>query len=142
MAGVCDAALVPEGTREREAGTVHAGRRLRHSSRASGGLPSSIFTRLELAAISNALPVRRAGGWRVVLFSTGYGIERQLYTGLVEDLASHGYVVVAIDHPHDANIVSFPDGHAVSIGNVGESKNAISSALTVRIADTRYVLSL
>ena len=89
---------------------------------ASAGLPSSIFTRLELAAISNAVPLHRAGGWPVVLFSTGYGIERQLYTGLVQDLASHGYVVVAIDHPHDANIVSFPDGHAVSIGNVGREK--------------------
>jgi predicted dienelactone hydrolase len=107
---------------------------------ASGGLPSSILTRLKLAAISNAVPLHRAGGWPVVLFSTGYGIERQLYTGLVEDLASHGYVVVAIDHPHDANIVSFPDGHTVSIGKVGESKNAIANALTVRIADTRYVL--
>jgi predicted dienelactone hydrolase len=36
--------------------------------------------------------------------------------------------------------VSFPDGHTVSIGKVGESNNAISNALTVRIADTRYVL--
>ena len=107
---------------------------------ADGGLPASIFTRVKLAAISDAAPGRRAGGWPVVLFSTGYGVERQLYTGLVQDLASHGYVVAAIDHPHDAGIVSFPDGHTVSIGKVGESKNAISNALTVRIADTRYVL--
>jgi predicted dienelactone hydrolase len=107
---------------------------------ADGGLPASILTRLKLAAISNAAPLGRAGGWPVVLFSTGYGVERQLYTGLVQDLASHGYVVAAIDHRHDANIVSFPDGHTVSIGKVGESKNAISNALTVRIADTRYVL--
>ena len=107
---------------------------------ADGGLPASIFTRVKLAAISDAAPRRRAGGWPVVLFSTGYGVERQLYTGLVQDLASHGYVVAAIDHPHDAGIVSFPDGHTVSIGKVGESPNAISDALTVRIADTRYVL--
>jgi EmrB/QacA subfamily drug resistance transporter len=107
---------------------------------AGAGLPASILTRVKLAAISNAAPLRRAGGWPVVLFSTGYGVERQLYTGLVQDLASHGYVVAAIDHPHDAEIVSFPDGHTVSIGKVGESKNAIGHALTVRIADTRYVL--
>ena len=107
---------------------------------ADGGLPASIFTHVKLAAISDAAPRRRAGGWPVVLFSTGYGVERQLYTGLVQDLASHGYVVAAIDHPHDAGIVSFPDGHTVSIGKVGESPNAISDALTVRIADTRYVL--
>ena len=108
---------------------------------ASAGLPPSIFTRLKLAAVSNAQPLHRAGGWPVVLFSTGYGVERQLYTGLVQDLASHGYVVAAIDHPHDANIVAFPDGHAVRIGKVGQSGNAIAKALTVRIADTRCVLN-
>src|SRR5262249_4914200 len=102
--------------------------------------PAATFPRVKLAAVSAAAPRRHAGGWPVVLFSTGYGVERQLYTGLVQDLASHGYVVAAIDHPHDANIVSFPDGHTVSIGKVGESKNAIAKALTVRIADTRYVL--
>jgi EmrB/QacA subfamily drug resistance transporter len=107
---------------------------------ADAGLPASILTRVKLTAIFDAAPRRRAGGWPVVLFSTGYGVERQLYTGLVQDLASHGYVVAAIDHPHDANIVSFPDGHTVSIGKVGEKPNAISDALTVRIADTRYVL--
>jgi predicted dienelactone hydrolase len=104
------------------------------------GLPPSIFTRVKLAAISNAPPLHRAGGWPVVLFSTGYGVERQLYTGLVQDLASHGYVVVALDHPHDASIVSFPDGHTVSIGKVGDDPNAIGKALAVRIADTRYAL--
>ena len=51
---------------------------------ASSGLPRvGLHARLELAAISNALPLPRAGGWPVVLFSTGYGLERQLYTGLV-----------------------------------------------------------
>jgi predicted dienelactone hydrolase len=108
---------------------------------ASAGLPSSIFTRLKLAAVSNAQPLHRAGGWPVVLFSTGYGVERQLYTGLVQDLASHGYVVAATDHPHDADIVVFPDGHAVRIGKVGQSGNAIAKALTVRTGDTRYVLN-
>jgi EmrB/QacA subfamily drug resistance transporter len=107
---------------------------------ADGGLPVSILTRIRLAAVSDAAPLRHAGGWPVVLFSTGYGVERQLYSGLVQDLASHGYVVAALDHPHDAGIVSFPDGHTVSFGKVGENNNAISNALTVRIADTRYAL--
>ncbi len=63
-------------------------------------------------------------------------MERELYAGLVEDLASHGYVVVAIDHPHDAGIVEFPDGHVV----VPRSQMDIETALTVRVADTRFVL--
>jgi predicted dienelactone hydrolase len=107
---------------------------------ADGGLPVSVLTRLRVAAISGAAPRHRTGGWPVVLFSTGYGVERQLYTGLVQDLASHGYVVAALDHPHDAGIVSFPDGHTVSAGSVGERPNAIAAALAVRIADTRYAL--
>src|SRR5262249_28242595 len=107
---------------------------------ASSGLPASAFSRLELASISNAAPLPRAGGWPVVLFSTGYGLERQLSPGSARALASHGYVVVAIDPPHDANIVAFPDGHTVSIGNVGQAPDAIAKAYTVRVADTRYVL--
>ena len=32
---------------------------------------------------------------------------------MLEDLASHGYIVFAVDHPHDAFCVVFPDGRAV-----------------------------
>ncbi len=76
----------------------------------------------------------------MVLFSPGFGTERQLYTGLTEDLASHGFVVVAIDHPHDANIVTFPDGHSVVRGHIAETQATINKALKVRVADTRFVL--
>ena len=109
-----------------------AQRFLRGDRQVSGGPPAvgadhgRALRRDQSPRAAAALPypdrrLPRAGGWPVVLFSTGYGLERQLYTGLVEDLASHGYVVVAIDHPHDANIVAFPDGHTVSIGNVGRA---------------------
>ena len=64
-------------------------------------------------------------------------MERELYAGLVGDLASHGNVVVAIDHPHDASIVEFPDGHVV----MPSSQMDITAALSVRVADTRFVLS-
>ena len=92
---------------------------------------------MKLDATDDATPLTRLGGWPVVLFSPGFGIGRELYTGLVEDLASHGYVVVAIDHPHDANIVQFPDGHVV----VPSSQMDIVAALSVRVADTRFVLT-
>jgi predicted alpha/beta-hydrolase family hydrolase len=56
---------------------------------------------------------------------------------LAEDLASHGYVVVAIDHPYDAGIVEFPDGHVV----IPNSQLDITKALKVRVADTRFILN-
>ena len=92
---------------------------------------------MKLNATADAAPLTRRGGWPVVLFSPGFGVERELYAGLVEDLASHGYVVVAIDHPHDASIVEFPDGHVV----VPSSQMDMTAALSVRVADTRFVLT-
>jgi dienelactone hydrolase len=101
------------------------------------GVAPALLRRVTLDATANAVPLRRRGGWPVVLFSPGFGVERALYTGLVADLASHGYVVVAIDHPHDAAIVQFPDGHVV----IPASQMDITKALEVRVADTRFVLT-
>jgi len=38
-------------------------------------------------------------GWPVVVLSHGLGVARAHYSALSEELASHGYVVLAIDHP-------------------------------------------
>ena len=103
----------------------------------SAGVQPALLESVKLHATADAAPLTRRGGWPVVLFSPGFGVERELYAGLVEDLASHGYVVVAIDHPHDAGIVEFPDGHVV----VPSSQMDIAAALSVRVADTRFVLT-
>ncbi|AXY76875.1 hypothetical protein D3H65_24050 [Paraflavitalea soli] len=46
----------------------------------------------------------------VIFFSHGMGMITQLYTAQIEELVSHGYVVVALSHPYDAWLVSFTDG--------------------------------
>jgi predicted dienelactone hydrolase len=107
---------------------------------ASSGLPLSL-SGLRIAAVQNAKPLDRIGGWPVVLFSPGFGTERQVYTALVQDLASHGYVVAAMDYPHEASIVAFPDGHTVLRGNLPDTQKAVVTALAVRVADTRFVLN-
>jgi predicted dienelactone hydrolase len=103
----------------------------------TNGVTPALLRGVKLNATANAAPLQRRGGWPVVLFSPGFGVERELYSGLVEDLASHGFVVVAIDHPHDAGIVEFPDGRVV----IPASQMDITRALTVRVADTRFVLT-
>jgi len=103
----------------------------------SAGVAPALLESVNLAATADTAPLTRRGGWPVVLFSPGFGVERELYAGLVEDLASHGYVVVAIDHPHDAGIVEFPDGRVVVPGKQMD----IEAALAVRVADTRFVLT-
>lgn len=56
-------------------------------------------------------PVKRsARPYPVVLFEPGFGLGRELGTTLVEDLASHGYVVVTISSTYEAAAVEFPGG--------------------------------
>ena len=87
---------------------------------------------------------QRRGGWPVVLYSHSLGGERFETTSLVEDLASHGYVVVTIDHVHDAGVVVLPDGR-VETAAVPQLPNEGGSPLTTkaiesRVADVRFVL--
>ena len=43
----------------------------------------------------------------------GYGAGRWTNTAWAEELASHGYVVAALDHPYDSTAVVFADGRTV-----------------------------
>src|SRR5918995_1652949 len=49
-------------------------------------------------------------GYPVLIYVEGLGTFRQMNTFLVEELVSHGYVVVAIDQPYTAANVVFSDG--------------------------------
>ncbi|MCB5169081.1 lipase [Streptomyces bambusae] len=77
----------------------------------------------------------RCGRHPVVLYSPGYAADRGFNTLVVEDLASHGYVVVTVDHPYDSGEVEFPDGRVV-LSRPGDPAEAVA----VRAADLRFVL--
>jgi DNA-binding Xre family transcriptional regulator len=63
---------------------------------------------------ANAIPFAPAAdgepNYPVLIFSHGRGGYRQHNTFQAEELASHGYIVAAIDHPYAASGVVFPDG--------------------------------
>jgi pimeloyl-ACP methyl ester carboxylesterase len=61
-------------------------------------------------AVLNARPATERGGFPVVLFTHGSGASSSSYTAQIENFVSHGYMVVAIDHPNLAGLVLFPDG--------------------------------
>jgi predicted dienelactone hydrolase len=46
----------------------------------------------------------------VLVFAPGLGMMPTHYTALAEELASHGYVVVAVAHPYSTWAVVYPDG--------------------------------
>src|SRR5438552_238886 len=67
----------------------------------SSDLAPGTFESVRTHAQLGAPALRDLGGWPVLLFSPGLGNSRSLYTTLSEDLASQGFAVAAIDHPHD-----------------------------------------
>jgi hypothetical protein len=78
----------------------------------------------------------------VVLFSPGYSWGRETGTILVEDLASHGYVVVTMSHTYEAWEVEFPGGW-VERGRHDPDNDLTRDpydAVMIRLADTRFVL--
>jgi hypothetical protein len=87
---------------------------------------------------------RREGARPVIIYSHGLGGERTEATALVEDLASHGYIVVTIDHIHDATVVELPDGHVETTAIPELTKDnelqVTTKAIEARVTDTRFVL--
>ncbi len=76
-------------------------------------LPVFLFNHLQLAR-TNAIPEAKiatgGGNYPVLLFSHGWGGLRTQNVTQVEELASHGYVVAAVDHTYGAVVTVFPDG--------------------------------
>ncbi len=91
-------------------------------------------------------PVAR-GAHPVVVVTPGFTGTFTDYTFLTEDLASRGYVVVAVDHTYEATAVEFPDGR-IEQGMFGSSltrytrsdPQALAFAVSVRLADLRFVV--
>ncbi len=81
---------------------------------------------------------RSVTGNPVLLYSPGDETDREFGTAQAEDLASHGYVVVTIDHTYEAPEVVFPSGRVEVQVN---PQPPITTVLTTRIADARFVLS-
>ncbi|WP_244201963.1 alpha/beta hydrolase family protein [Streptomyces diastatochromogenes] len=75
----------------------------------AAGFPADVAP-APLTAGHEGAPVRRTGGrLPVVVFSHGAHDHRADTTIVVQELASHGYVVITVDHTYDA-FSEFPDG--------------------------------
>ncbi|UQI43373.1 esterase [Streptomyces sp. HU2014] len=98
-------------------------------------------------------PVARgARSLPVVLYSAGLGDPRTWNTGLAEELASRGYVVVTIDHTYDSSEVAFPGGRLAESVLPALAKDpgtgpreidaALRRSLAARVGDARFVLDV
>lgn len=89
---------------------------------------------------------RSARPYPVVFYSPSGGSDRSNGTILVEDLASHGYVVVTISHTYGAGEVEFPGGRVehgdVFLGPPPPDYDGLTSNehVALRRADAQFVL--
>ena len=92
--------------------------------------------------------IERNGPFPVVLLEHGSGVVPAIYSVLAEGLASHGYIVVATNHPPDSLIAVYPDGHEIKSApywpiNADRRTQGIAIgrfANDVLVADVRFVL--
>lgn len=66
------------------------------------------FDRLKVYKSANANAAK--GKFPVILFEHGYGATSGSYQSLIQELVSHGYIVVATHHPYIADDVLFKNG--------------------------------
>lgn len=74
--------------------------------------PDSMETFIDALATNSVqeAPMAAGGPFPVVFHSHGLGGVRAIQTTFIEDLASHGYVVVGLNHTFGAFATRFPDG--------------------------------
>ena len=111
---------------------------------ASGELPAPVVAGLGLVATNAreaAKPAKAEGGLPVVLLSPGNATNVAFYANLAEELASHGFAVIGVDHPYQVAAVALDGGVAVYEGDVaGGASTTIGRKIEERTADLAFVL--
>lgn len=105
----------------------------------SFGIPNGPFESIKLPLCDRRpfppLPYKES----TIIFSPGLGNSRLTYTIMAAELASRGFTVITVDHPHDAIIVEYPDGSVARAANISTDEQ-ISSALEARCRDTFFII--
>ncbi|WP_435742439.1 alpha/beta hydrolase family protein [Microbacterium sp. PMB16] len=112
------------------------------------GMPALVFDGLARArtnASADAAPAE--GRFPVVIASPGSGSTRWLMTSWAEELASHGVIVVGIDHPYDSAGAELADGSTaeselVATGDDERDQAAADLSATIRADDISAVIDL
>ncbi len=83
------------------------------------------------------------GKYPVLIFSPGFGTLTAFYTSLLEDMASHGYIVAALWHPYSTGLVEFSDGRIVATNEAGGtiSPDTGDALLKVWLGDALFTLN-
>lgn len=89
------------------------GRQASYRRRAETTLLSSYDAVLPTHSYLDAAVAHRGRLFPIILFNPSWNGQRTQNTFQMEDLASHGFVILAVDHPHNSSPVAFPDRQLV-----------------------------
>ena len=96
-----------------------------------GGLLTQSSDSIQSHSVQDAPLSSAAARYPVLIFEPGLGNLPTQYTTLLEDLASHGYVIFAITPTYSSDVVVFPDGRVVKAtprGLLNTSENPRAAA--------------
>jgi dienelactone hydrolase len=119
-----------------------------HLPGAIGGMPSFMFGSFGGIATHATFgpPISTARKtWPVLLFSPGLSLAREMYTALCADLASRGYVVVALSEPYESAVSVLAGGQVVGQTThpdvMGPPPHpAVERLIDIRTADSGFAL--
>lgn len=80
----------------------------------------------------------------VILLSPGNATNVEFYSGLADELASHGYLVVGLNHPYDVTAVALAGGEIAAFvsgpATIPEHESWTTVRMVERVADIRFAL--
>jgi len=94
----------------------------------------------------NAKPVREQTPFPVILLSPGNATNIEFYSVLAGEIASHGYIVVGLNHPYDVPAVQLSDGEIAPYDKeqwlleAGAHQIYTAERMPVRVADLSFAL--
>lgn len=122
-----------------------------YRERATTSLSSAQFALVKTNALTDAPLASAQLRYPVLIYEPSWDGMRTENTALSEHFASHGYIVVGLDHPYGSRAIVFPDGRIVrtalsdehayeSDATYQEFLQTIESQIMLRAADLRFVL--
>lgn len=99
-------------------------------------IPAYSYKDAEVSASNSSYPI--------LILNHGFSTSRVYYTSQAENLASHGYIVVSIDHTYSTLATVFPDGRTTYMNTdedlIGESVEYRDKVGQVWTADIAFTL--
>ncbi len=109
-------------------------------------IPNHAYQYVNPYSVQNPPIETNEGPFPVIIFSHGYDGVYQIYTSLIEDLVSHGYVIASINHPYIAGVTVFPDNRTIPVSQIPTDPEEAEAWRTLGlrsvVEDAKYVLNI